>query len=215
MKKKAVALLLACMMLLGVAIGGTIAWLTSTTEPVSNVFTVGDINIGLAETTGTEYDYVPGQTLSKDPTVTVKENSEPCWLFVEVVEQHNSCEVLVTSSPINISMAADPVIEWDVIDTPEDVSATSGSTAWTKLDGQNVWYIKIANKTTADTTYPVLTGNQVTVNEHVIKEMVPQLTDATKPTLSFTAYAIQSAYLKNTDGSAADSAAEAWVLVKP
>ena len=40
MKKKTVALLLACVMALGVAIGGTMAWLVDSTGEVENTFTV-------------------------------------------------------------------------------------------------------------------------------------------------------------------------------
>ena len=45
MKKKTVALLLACVMALGVAVGGTLAWLTDTTQEVKNTFTDSNINI--------------------------------------------------------------------------------------------------------------------------------------------------------------------------
>ena len=55
---------------------------------VKNTFTVGDINIGLTETT-TDYKMVPGNTIAKDPTVTVKAESEACWLFVKVTESEN------------------------------------------------------------------------------------------------------------------------------
>ena len=82
MKKKTVALLLACVMALGVAIGGTMAWLVDSTGEVKNTFTVGDINIDLTETddgigidttttdNANDYHFVPGDTLSKDPKVT-------------------------------------------------------------------------------------------------------------------------------------------------
>ena len=66
-------------------VGGTLAWLTDQTDEVKNTFTVGDINIGLTETTA-DYKMVPGNTIAKDPTVTVKANSEACWLFVQVTE---------------------------------------------------------------------------------------------------------------------------------
>ncbi len=85
MKKKTVALLLALVLLAGGAIGGTIAWLTDETGDVVNTFTVGNVDIDLAETT-TEYKMIPGNEIDKDPTVTVGDSSEPCWLFVKVVE---------------------------------------------------------------------------------------------------------------------------------
>ena len=49
MKKKTIALLLVLMLVFGVTCGGTIAYLTSTTGPVTNTFTVGKVAITLDE----------------------------------------------------------------------------------------------------------------------------------------------------------------------
>ena len=89
MKKKltvslAVLALVACM-----AAGATLAWLTAKTSSVTNTFTYGDINIELKETTGESYKMVPGNKITKDPKVTVKANSEACWLFVKVEKSGN------------------------------------------------------------------------------------------------------------------------------
>ena len=98
MKKKIAAISL-CIALLAVAvIGGTIAYFTDTTETVTNTFVVGDIKITLDEqkvkTDGTPdgdsrvksntYVMVPGRTYTKDPTVTVKANSEACYVRIKV-----------------------------------------------------------------------------------------------------------------------------------
>ena len=88
MKKKTLALVLALTLLVAGVVGGTLAWLTDWTAEVKNTFTVGDINIGLTETT-TDYKMVPGNTIAKDPTVIVKAESEACWLFVKVTESTN------------------------------------------------------------------------------------------------------------------------------
>ena len=66
MKKKTLALVLALTLLVAGVVGGTLAWLTDQTAEVKNTFTVGDINIGLTETT-TDYKMVPGNTIAKDP----------------------------------------------------------------------------------------------------------------------------------------------------
>lgn len=88
MKKKTLALVLALTLLVAGVVGGTLAWLTDQTAEVKNTFTVGDINIGLTETT-TDYKMVPGNTIAKDPTVIVKAESEACWLFVKVTKSEN------------------------------------------------------------------------------------------------------------------------------
>ena len=66
MKKKTIALVLACVICVGIGIGGTLAWLTATTDDVTNTFTTSDINITLAETK-TDFKMVPGCTIEKDP----------------------------------------------------------------------------------------------------------------------------------------------------
>lgn len=80
-------LMLALVLVLGCAVGGTVAWLVAKTDPVVNTFTYGDINITLTETTGEDYKIIPGVDIGKDPKVTVKAGSEACWLFVKVEEE--------------------------------------------------------------------------------------------------------------------------------
>lgn len=100
MNKKTLALVLAMVLVFTAAIGGTIAYLTSTSE-VKNTFTVGGIDMDLWETevdpetweedpneattdANTYEDIYPGAELPKDPTVTIEANSEACYLFVSV-----------------------------------------------------------------------------------------------------------------------------------
>lgn len=83
MKKKIVLIAMAVLVLaLSVAVGTTVAWLMDTSETVENTFTIGDINIELSETTGSDYKIVPGGKQAKDPTVTVKAKSEKCYVYV-------------------------------------------------------------------------------------------------------------------------------------
>ena len=81
-KTKLLAVVLAMVLVFGCAAGGTLAWLMAKTDPVINTFTVGDINIELKETTGSNYKIVPGSSQAKDPTVTVKAGSEECYVYV-------------------------------------------------------------------------------------------------------------------------------------
>ena len=149
-----------------VSVGGTIAWLTATTAPVTNTFTVGNIDIALAETTS-NYKMVPGNTIAKDPKVTVKANSEACYLFVKIEESSN------LKSYIDYSVAE----------------------GWTALTGVTGVYYREVAATTTDTAFSVLTSDQVTVNNTVTKTMMDDITKGTvsAPTLKFTAYACQSA----------------------
>ena len=162
---KLVVAMLAVTLLIGCAIGGTVAWLTDKTTAVTNTFTYGDINITLAETTGTDYKIIPGKDINKDPKVTVKANSEACWLFVKVEEKGTFVANKVTYS------IAD---------------------GWTKGDGTNIpenVYYREVDAVTADTDFAVLEGNKVTVSDTLTKEDIKNIT--TNPTLTFTAYAVQ------------------------
>lgn len=88
MKKKTIALLMAVVMLFGVTVGGTLAWLKAETTEVKNTFTPSDIGLTLTETT-TDYQMVPGNKIAKDPVVKVDADSEDCWLFVKIEKSSN------------------------------------------------------------------------------------------------------------------------------
>lgn len=161
MKKKTLALVLALTLLVAGVVGGTLAWLTDRTAEVKNTFTVGDINIGLTETTA-DYKMVPGNTIAKDPTVTVKANSEACWLFVKVTESTDL----------------------------KDFITYAIAEGWTALPGVDGVYYREVPASAADQTFSVLKGDAVTVNSDVTKEMLTAK-DFTNPTLTFKAYAVQ------------------------
>ena len=168
-------MLLAVTLLIGCAIGGTVAWLTAKTEAVVNTFTYGDINITLSETTGNDYKIIPGVDINKDPKVTVNANSEACWLFVKVEE-----EGTFVANKVTYSIAG----------------------GWTQGDGTNIpanVYYREVGAVTADTNFAVLKDNKVTVSDTLTKEDIKNIT--TNPTLTFTAYAVQ----KDAAQTAADA----------
>ena len=66
--------------------GTTYAWLVAKTEPLENVFTVGDINIALTQTKPNINKLIPGANIATDPVVTVMADSEDCWLFIKIVK---------------------------------------------------------------------------------------------------------------------------------
>ena len=187
---KTAAILLALVLAIGCAVGGTLAWLISKTEPVVNTFTYGDIDIDLTETTGTEYKIIPGVNINKNPKVTVKANSEACWLFVKVEEENWPAFVDANKTKkVSYSIAND----------------------WNALQGQTgVYYREVdAAAAKAGESYYILKGNTtyangvVTVSDTLTKEEIKDIT--AKPTLTFTAYAVQK------DGI--DTAADDWAKI--
>ena len=213
MKKKTVALLLALTLVLGVAAGGTIAWLTDKTDTVTNTFAPTGINIKLEEYLNPdgsksedplrswEAPLVPGATYSKDPVVSVSSDSEDCYLFVKVT---NGADGL--------------------LDFKSGLTADKGWTAGTKTDTDEgngvpvgVWY-RIVKKGSTPNTWNLIDEDKVTVSEDVTKSNMP----TGKVTLTYTAYACQ--YYKDntpnvgsTDNVDANghyfTAAEAWAKI--
>lgn len=174
--------LLALVLVIGCVAGGTVAWLVTSSKTVTNTFTYGDINIGLAETTGENYKIIPGTNIKKDPTVTVTADSEACWLFVKVEE-----EGTFVANKVTYAIAE----------------------GWTKGDGKdipaNVYYREVSAKEATDgASYYVLAGDTtypegvITVSEDLSKGDIPEA----NPTLKFTAYAVQRENI--------DDAATAW-----
>ena len=225
MKKKTVALLLACVMALGVAVGGTLAWLTATDEPVVNTFTPSTIKIELKETPNKDSDkdnvddtwekkMVPGDTLVKDPTVTVLAGSEACWLFIKVEE---------TGGVVNYTKAdgTSATTKWDDFLTYQVIT---GDGEWTAVDGHEGYYYRKVDAVTAGTadealpTFSVIwydadnddildesEKDKIGVKSTVTKEMMDKLfEDSTKyPKLTFQAAAVQQENIGTT-------VADAW-----
>ena len=179
--------LLALVLVIGCVAGGTVAWLVATTDTVTNTFTYGNIDIALAETTGTNYKIIPGTNIAKDPKVTVAADSEACWLFVKVEETGTFVADKVTYAIAN---------------------------GWTQGDGteipSNVYYREVsAEDAKTGVNYYVLAGNAtypngvITVSADLTKENIP----AANPTLKITAYAVQKENIT--------TAADAWAKVTP
>lgn len=170
---------MAVVLLIGCVAGGTLAWLTSTTDKVTNTFSTSDINITLAETPDVEYKMIPGWTIAKDPEVTVVDGSEDCWLFVKVEKSANF------DSYMSYEIAA----------------------GWTKMDnvtgGYDVYYRKVLSTDTTK-SFSVLKDDQVSVLTTVtMSDMATAKT--TQPTLTFQAAAVQLYKSNNLEFTAAEA----------
>ena len=192
---KAVALTLSLVVLMCSMVGGTLAWLIAKTDSVVNTFTYGDINITLEETDTNRdsddnsktnsYEMIPGNTIEKDPKVTVGANSEDAWLFVKLDKSANF----------------DTFMSYEMAD------------GWTELDSVNypgVYYREVS-KATADDTFQIIKDDKVTVKGEVTKEQLNALNAdgaSNYPTLTVTAYAVQ----RDGDISEIDTALKAWAL---
>lgn len=185
--KKALAMLLSLVLVIGCVAGGTLAWLTATSNEVNNVFTTSDIGVTLEESNDLNLKMVPGWTITKDPKATVTAGSEDCYLFVKVEKSANF----------------------------DDFMTYAIAEGWTELpDTDGVYYMVFdsqndANENEMGIAYSVLKDDHVKVKDSVTKEAMKALTDNTKPTLSFIAYAVQ---LYRENGTQF-TATEAWAMV--
>ena len=175
--KKTLITILATVLVCCCAVGGTLAWLMDKTDTVTNTFTVGDIEIELAETT-TTYKMIPGNTIAKDPKVSVLAESEACWLFVQVTKSANF----------------DTYLTYDVRNGWNELADDGDSNALTTVyyrtvtaeDAKNgISYYLLAQGTD---TYA---NGYVTVKSDVTAAQL-ETAEVTQPTLAFTAYAVQS-----------------------
>ncbi len=188
--KKKIALLMAMVMLFAVTTAGTLAWLQAETDPVVNTFTVGNINITLDEADvddtdedgnvterdkANEYKMIPGQTYTKDPIVTVKADSEDCYLFVKVIELNNT-----------LPGTTDKVIEWTMLET-----------GWTYDATNDVYHRNVALSDT-DTPFNLITGDTIKISESLTKDIL-EADGFVAPTLTFKACAVQSANVEYSD----------------
>lgn len=180
MKKKVLSIV-AVVLVLCCAIGGTLAWLTAKSDVVTNTFTPSNIKIELKETTGENYKMIPGYTITKDPKATVLAGSEECWLFVKI-EKSGNFDQYLTYEPAN---------GWEPV-----------------AEETNVYARKV---TTAEigTAYSVLLNNQVTVKSDVTEAMMEGLNTANYPTLTITAYASQLYKSAGVEFTAAEAWANA------
>ena len=190
---KTIILTLALVILATSAIGGTVAWLSSKTEPVINKFTYGDINITLTETITEDgddkdntnsYKMLPGETIIKDPKVTVEENSENCYLFVQLEKTTNF----------------DDFMKYEMLEE------------WTILEGYDNVYYQEVTKSEEKQEFNIIKDNKVIVKDEVTKDMLNALDEEgieNYPKLTVYAYAVQ----RNSEIETISTPTNAWSLV--
>jgi len=230
MKKKIQrGILVALLMCVAFCVVGTsLAWLQDATTPVVNEFTPSDVTVNLTET-GIDkdgkksFDMIPGHYMDKDPKAWVDEDSEDCYLFVEVTETGGNVTVDGTTYDFDDFIDYEIDSAWTQLMTDVEGNALTG-----------VYYIEFDSEgddKTANvkgTQYALLAGgsngdmqnmdpfvwkaNQVLTKPTVTRDMMKALDaeGAVKPTLTFKAYAVQLYKTNNVEFTAA----EAWALAK-
>lgn len=151
-RNKVLLLMLSAVLLVGASVFGTLAYLSSKKE-VINTFTVGKVSITMDESkikddgktvdtsaarvVENKYKLIPGTEYTKDPIIHVTSDSEPCYLFVKVV---NGIEHLEDQGePKNTIAAQMEKNKWKLLDGYTNVYYyTDGTNAKTDNAGADV-----------------------------------------------------------------------------
>ena len=194
--KKKIAVAVSLLLVLALSVGGTIAWLTDS-DSVTNTFTIGDIDITLAEPNGAannKYKITPGATVEKDPTVTVVKGSENCYVYV--------CVTNTVMVNIKADTASDAVPT--VVATP-NIDSTNWTVVGTGTNKVLYRYINVVDASKADVMLPAVFAT-VTYSDKITKDNISEITAEDK--IIIEAFAHQSDSL--TDGvNTADAEANA------
>lgn len=211
-KTKAILMALCAVLLVAASVMGTLAYLTST-DTVTNTFTVGKVAItldeakvnadgtpvqGVARVNANKYHLLPGHTYKKDPTIHVAADSEDCYLFVKV---ENGIADIEAATTIADQMTAK---------------------GWAPItDGSNV-YVYIGTEADAAAPLAVTHGSNVPVFDNFTilgtvtnDQLAGGAVDPSNPDGATTpsygnAQVIVTAYAVQADGFANKTAAEIW-----
>ena len=185
-KVKALLLVLCALILVVGSVMGTLAYLTSKTDPITNTFTVGSVSISMVESEtdeygtptgettddGNKYKLIPGHTYTKNPTITVADKSEPCYLFVKV--ENGIADYEASDNTIAYQLAAN---------------------GWTEVDGaDNVYSHEVVDARNGAVDVPVFGTFKLATNADTIDANDDDVADwasISANTVVVTAYAIQ------------------------
>ena len=207
MKKFKALLVVACALLLVAAsVFGTMAYLTST-DTVTNTFTVGKVNIKLdeakANTDGSlvsgadrvkanSYKLLPGHTYNKDPMVTVLSGSESSYVKMTVTFSKASALDAIfapTGAELTSIFNGYDAANWIYKGNTKDATADTRT--------YEFWYKETVGAPTADSALDAL-FDSITVPGEITKE---QLATIKGMTITVNAYAIQADGFADADAA--------------
>lgn len=206
-RSKALLLALCAVLLVAATIFGTMAYLTST-DTVTNTFTVGKVNIKLDEAKANpdgslvanadrvkenQYKLLPGHTYNKDPMVTVLSGSESSYVKMTVTFS-KAKELDAIFAPDG----ADMLKIFNGYDAANWIAKGNTKDATANTRTYEFWYKEAVAAPTADVALDAL-FDSITVPGEITNE---QLATIERMTITVNAYAIQA------DGFA--DAAAAW-----
>ncbi len=209
--QKKFILMMCSVVIMGGLVAGTLAWLSSMSGPIINNFIGSELEIDLAEVAGEVdeetgehvFQMIPHLEISKNPVVTVKADSEACWLFLQVKEskaQANGSGITVTISGEEVARTGSDYkyLEYGIRDSWTPMTETEVTQAGfpTETDGSiTYYYCKVGDDGTAlasDEERRILVDDKVTVRDCIINQELSETQLTTNPvTISFKPVAVQ------------------------
>ena len=196
--KKALLLALCAVLLVAATVMGTMAYLTATTGPVVNTFTIGNVAIKLDEAKVNEYGeavesaerveknsykLLPGHTYTKDPTVTVEKGSEPSYVKMTVTfSKANALDAIFAPDGANLTRIFNgyDAANWIAKGNTKDADADTCT--------YEFWYKEAVDASAADVKLDAL-FDSITVPGEITNE---ELATIANMTITVNAYAIQA-----------------------
>lgn len=229
-KRKIIVTCLAIVLAVSLAVGGTITYLTGSSGEVKNEFTKNKNGVELDETTGNEYNIVPGTSQGKDPTITATYTLDS-YVFVEVTD---ATEDLVTwyiangwtllSTTVNAD-GSTTYVYYQLLET-EDASnwtEVTSSNAGSYEDGSNHIDEYVYEDSTTGVTYyydsvtgtytaliHVLEGDKVYYDSSITNADIDSAGDIS---LTFEAHIIQAEPFLSGNSTEAEGAEAAYLAV--
>lgn len=203
-RNKALLMVLCAVLLVAGSVLGTLAYLTST-DSVTNTFTVGNVQITLdeakvgadgnaldgdsaARVKANSYKLMPGHTYDKDPTVTVKAGSESSYIKLVVVVT-KSQELDAIGVDLLETFTGYDGTTWLYKGNTEDTTANTRT--------YEFWYKETVSAPSADVTLGAL-FDQITIPGTITNE---QIATVNEMTITITAHAIQADGFANANAA--------------
>lgn len=205
-RSKALLLTLCAVLLVAATIFGTMAYLTST-DTVTNTFTVGKVNIKLDEAKANmdgslvanaervkanSYKLLPGHTYNKDPMVTVLSGSESSYVKMTVTfSKANELDAIFAPDGANLTRIFNgyDASNWIAKGNTKDATANTRT--------YEFWYKEAVAAPTADVALDAL-FDSITVPGEITGA---QLATIEGMTITVNAYAIQADGFANADAA--------------
>lgn len=218
--RKILAMAACAILLVCISVGATVAYLTST-DTVTNTFTVGKVKITLDEAkVGTDgkaltgeqaervknnsYHLYPGHEYDKDPTVTVKKGSDLSYIKMTVtINNTDALDALFAElAKMETPYTVDKIVNYNTTDWELKSNTVSTDANGNKLRTYEFWYKTTVAAPDGDVKLPAL-FTKISIPGFITGE---QLADVADTEITVKAYAIQA------DGFA--DAVTAWAAYK-